>query len=82
MSERCHLVNHMGRTMSLIDEGILPSDTFQDMRRHYCRVNRTRSDQFVAAVRAAWQDHARKSGINYWDVDFGALITWCLPNAC
>jgi hypothetical protein len=63
--QRCHLVNHMGRTVSLIDEGNLPSDTFQDMRQHYCRVNCARSDQFIAAVRAAWQDHARRSGIYY-----------------
>jgi hypothetical protein len=71
--ERCSLVNHMGRTMSLSDEGILPPGTFEGVRRQYCRVNRASREQFIAAVQAAWQDHARRSEIYYWDVDFAAL---------
>ena len=70
LCDDCHLIKHWGRTVRLVHEGKLPSDTIERLTKHFCTVNNCTLEDF--------QLHKVKSGDLYqkrsrhkYRIDFG-----------
>ena len=70
--QKCHLINHWGRTGQLIALGIIDHDGHLRLRRHFRRVNRCKQRHFDEHIEMTFELWRRRSE-KKWTIDWGSL---------
>src|ERR1700730_822380 len=68
---KCHSVHHWGLTSRLYQQGRISPDSFQDLIRHACQVNRCTQSEVKQHIKEANAISERRSGLE-WKQDWGS----------